>query len=375
MRLVILFLMAVVAWGACPNAPTGYAYCRPITIDNTKVSGSGNLTDFPMLFSVTANWAKSVANGGRLVDGEDLQFQLPAGTVLDYEVELWDAATGELVIWIRIPTLDFNDDTVIWVYYNKTGASGEEDAAGLWAAYLAVYHMNADPSVADEADVTGNGFTCVYEAGMGAADSITGAIGPAIQFDGTGEVCAITVDSSWELVPDTSSSFHVSIWLKPDNLSGPAAYVFNILGNHPALIFEFVADQFEYFSNPGDLVGGDPRTSSQLAVDTNWNHIVYNYDGASSNDWDGFLDGSQVMDRNVTWNVNFFGSGAQIAASNDSGADDVAAGIDEARVLKAFHTVDWTITEYASYNSPATFYAVGSEGTTKPVGRRGVVQF
>ena len=32
---------------------TSWGYRKPITIDHTKVSGSGNLASFPMLFSVT----------------------------------------------------------------------------------------------------------------------------------------------------------------------------------------------------------------------------------------------------------------------------------------------------------------------------------
>src|SRR6478752_7540342 len=49
---------------------------KPVTIDHTKVSGSSNLVNFPMLLSVTDANLKTVANGGSVgkSDGTDILF-------------------------------------------------------------------------------------------------------------------------------------------------------------------------------------------------------------------------------------------------------------------------------------------------------------
>src|SRR6266852_2185273 len=72
---------------------------KPITIDHTKVSGGSDLTNFPMLFSVTDANLKTVANGGSVgkADGTDILFTASDGvTKLSHEIETYSAATGQL---------------------------------------------------------------------------------------------------------------------------------------------------------------------------------------------------------------------------------------------------------------------------------------
>ncbi len=53
--------------------------------------------------------------------GYDIVFVAADGsTLLDFELERHVATTGEYVAWVRIPTLDYNDDMDIYIYYGNS---------------------------------------------------------------------------------------------------------------------------------------------------------------------------------------------------------------------------------------------------------------
>ena len=56
--------------------PSGYSYGKKITIDNTKVSGSGSHTNFPVLISLTNNDLRTTGNSGYVQssNGYDIVF-------------------------------------------------------------------------------------------------------------------------------------------------------------------------------------------------------------------------------------------------------------------------------------------------------------
>ena len=57
--------------------PAGFGFLKRITIDNTQVSGTSDLADFPVLVSIQNDATiKTTGNGGRVTDlqGDDLVF-------------------------------------------------------------------------------------------------------------------------------------------------------------------------------------------------------------------------------------------------------------------------------------------------------------
>ena len=141
-------------WSEFPSC--GFSYRKKITIDNTKVSGSSDLTNFPALISLSGNWLKTTTSdstNGRIEndpDGYDIIFKGSDGTVLDHEIEKYDgsASGGTLVAWVRIPTLKASEDTVIYMHYgNSCVTSSLEHAEGVWDSnFKMVQHLNEDPS-------------------------------------------------------------------------------------------------------------------------------------------------------------------------------------------------------------------------------------
>ncbi|MFW9820934.1 MAG: hypothetical protein ACFFE5_15105, partial [Candidatus Thorarchaeota archaeon] len=101
------------------NHPTNaddFKYYKNITIDHTKVSGTGNLIDFPLLISIF----DSDLHDKVQPDGDDIAFANNFQW-LDHEFELFNqnhnVTHAHLVAWVRIPVLSVSEDTIICMYY------------------------------------------------------------------------------------------------------------------------------------------------------------------------------------------------------------------------------------------------------------------
>ena len=82
----------------------GYDYRRTITVNATKVGGT--LNSFPMLVAGTYAYLATTANGGNVLSsGNDIIFTDTADTLLDYEQVAYNATTGEIEYWVKMPTL------------------------------------------------------------------------------------------------------------------------------------------------------------------------------------------------------------------------------------------------------------------------------
>jgi hypothetical protein len=118
-RLIIVILIAILSGELSGQWLQGYSYRESITINGNDVYGSVDLVDFPLLVSLSQSNLRSVYNRGLVFsdDGWDIRFTSDDGTtLLDHEVELYDAANGELTAWVRIPILSYDVDTDIYIY-------------------------------------------------------------------------------------------------------------------------------------------------------------------------------------------------------------------------------------------------------------------
>ena len=121
-----------------------WQYRKKITIEADQVSGSSDLSNFPVLVSISDNDVGSISQS----DGDDILFTNSSGTKLDHEIEKFTTSTGQLVAWVEIPTLGGATDTVIYIYYGNPGAVNQENPTGVWDSnFLAVHHLAEDPSI------------------------------------------------------------------------------------------------------------------------------------------------------------------------------------------------------------------------------------
>jgi len=120
-----------------PTAEAGWwndnwSYRKQIVINSDYVTG--NLTDFPVLVSLTDTSLGAHAQA----DGDDIVFIDSEGNKLSHEIESFTTitsgpiATGTLVAWVKIPNLSSTDDTPIYMYYGNAGVGSQEQAEAVW---------------------------------------------------------------------------------------------------------------------------------------------------------------------------------------------------------------------------------------------------
>lgn len=320
-----------------------WAYRKTVTVDNSMVSGSSDLTDFPVLVSVTDTDLTKAQ-----VDGDDLVFTSADGlTKLNHEIESFNQSTGELIAWVRIPTLSHNTNTTLYLYYGNETAASNQNPEAVWGdSHRAVYHMDEDPSISTDGscgggdkevcDSSGYGNNADSQAGMTAADAIaTGKIGAAINFDGNSNDRLTTNVESL-------SDFTIETWIYGTAFSN----------NHN--IWADGTDNGPEFDSSNTLTywtgtGGSFNTT--FSTDT-WYHVVITQTGGNATFYlNGESDGSASGKPDIAL--------AQIG--NDSFNEGFIGNIDEFRVSTDVRSADWIRTTYRTQNDPASYITLGEE--------------
>lgn len=102
---------------------------RPLLVSSDLADA--DVADFPLLVQlVDADLGAGAQN-----DGDDLVFTSGDGvTRLDHHLESWNAATGAITAWVRIPLLSSGVDTELFVYLGNPSAGDQSDPVGVWGA-------------------------------------------------------------------------------------------------------------------------------------------------------------------------------------------------------------------------------------------------
>ena len=108
---------------------------RSMTIDHTKVPSTQS--NFTVLVSLTDPALKTVANGGHVANanGYDIGFYADSGgtTKLKWEVEKYDGTTGNLIAWVKIPSVSSSIDTVFYLMYGDSAINTDQsDPPNTW---------------------------------------------------------------------------------------------------------------------------------------------------------------------------------------------------------------------------------------------------
>lgn len=102
---------------------------KPITIHPDVTDGDE--LDLPVLVQIV----DAQLQAGAQADGDDIVFTAADGvTRLDHVIESYDQLTGALTSWVKVPTLDSNDTTEIFLYYANSTAGDQQDPVGVFDA-------------------------------------------------------------------------------------------------------------------------------------------------------------------------------------------------------------------------------------------------
>ena len=68
--------------------------------------------------------------------------RLSGTTKLSHEIEDYDSTNGDIVAWVKIPSLSSSSDTEIYMYYGCGTADNQQNASGVWDDdYVGVWHL------------------------------------------------------------------------------------------------------------------------------------------------------------------------------------------------------------------------------------------
>jgi hypothetical protein len=332
-----------------PINANDFKYYKTIVIDNSKVYGTDNLIDFPVLVSLF----DSDLHDNTQSDGDDIAFSNNFQW-LDHEIELfnqtYNATHARLVAWVSIPVLSVSENTIIRMYYGNSLMEAQQNY-GVWkSGYAAVWHLREfgtgvfgefkDSSSNGNDGRGGGGFPSYVPK------RISGKIGYAQEFDGTDDFINCGDRPSVRI---TGTSLTIEAWVQLQEDIAPQ-WGTGIAGK---------GDSYALFQDwdGNRKLSFTVRTSSQSwASDSNkqlstWYHLVGVYDGT---DIIIFVDGNYVYD---------YSQSGSIAGTSDPvwiGKGDQAFDglIDEVRISNVIRSADWIKTEYTNQNDPDSFYSV-----------------
>jgi hypothetical protein len=349
----------------------GYTYRRAITIDPSRVANADQ-QNFPVLISGTYSFLATVANGGHVqnANGYDIIFSTDGqpASKLDHEIESYDAQTGEITFWVRVPNISHRDATVIYMIYgNGSITTSQEDKHGVWGSdYTGVWHM-ADRAesytVADSTSYRSNGDNYVITV----AGTTQGKVGGALGYGSGGytdlgtniyisatDRAQLTLEA-WVNFDDVNSS-HVIY--NDDTIPGYWRFAIAVDNSMcgPARLTFVTRD-----SSSGDTDARETLCGGMALAPKRWYHLVGVYDstsGSKSLYVNGVLDATtaQSVDRFTTT-----GSGRIALAQTPGQTNQFLGRLDEVRISTTARSADWIATTYNNQNNPASFYSVGTE--------------
>lgn len=312
----------------------------------------GTLTDFPALVVF-----QNESNGVYYSDftspnGADLRFSTADGlTELSYEIEKWDT-NGASFVWVKVPAISNTADRIIayWGHtntlvqaYTTNGSTWDTNFSGVW--HLPGTHY------ADSTTNRGNG------TAAGTVTATNGPIDGACDFDaGTDDRITVPQNSRYTLL----GSYTVSAWIQADPSStyegvmgayvSPNGWIFGLYTGASKELFFYV--------------GGAYRLSGFIVPMSQWKHIAFTRNAATSN-------GTFYVDGRV---VKVLGG---VPGSADSGAFRIASGgiswdssycfdgrVDEARVSRVERGSNWVWASWLNQASNRTFLAYANVENT-----------
>ena len=362
--LSMLMLVLLVAFSAGNSHAAAWAHKKQITIDHTKVSGTENLNDFPVLISITDPDLAADAQDY----GDDICFTTNADETnpanrLSHEIEYFDGGTGKLVAWVKIPSLSGSSDTQFYMHYGNPTCSSQQNTTGVvWDSnYMMVQHLEESPNDGVQGHLNSvssslHGTPVNFLDGGGGTTDAAGQINGADDFAGDDDYVEI---SSF----DPPHQGTVSLWVKRGSIN----VRHRILGGDDA--YEILFTDANEISNQLFAAGGGSGVlyGSTITSTTNWYYLTFTYDHTSPHASEIFLDGISdakgfTADDYPEEPVPF-----TLQIGNRTNTVDYFDGIiDEVRISDIVRSAEWIKTSYNNQSNqtvgPDYFIkAVGSE--------------
>ena len=178
-----------------------FGYYSPVTVNAAQVPSAQ--TNFPMLVSYTDARLKTVGNGGHVqnANGYDIRpYDAVGGSAMTFELERYNASTGEVIMWVLVPSCDVG--SIVYLYYGDATISTNGSSTSTWDSnYKRVLHLpdgttlsaNDSTSNADNGTIT----TPAVAAGQIDGGALFNSTTDYISFSGTPLTAGQPFSVSW----------------------------------------------------------------------------------------------------------------------------------------------------------------------------------
>jgi hypothetical protein len=296
-------------------------------------------------------------------------------TTLDYEIERFTQSTGELVAWVRIPSLATTADTKLWMYYGNPGAAAPAASVkhNTWnSGYKGVWHMSESPSNPSgtptrdikDSTVFANDGTSQGTMATAPSGQVDGKTGKGLNFDGTDDYL-YTEDAF-----ANPQALTLEAWVKTSNKNGKP--IFSFEAGQTAAYAGTDYDRALYLNNSGygalniwdDANLQVASYASDLTVGAGWHHLVGTY---APNTLTIYVDGVNTGTDSAAQAQTIASGWWKLAARRNAnaggnGSDGYFGGnLDEMRFSDVVRSAAWVSTGWRNQNTPSTFSSVGAE--------------
>jgi hypothetical protein len=296
---LILALAIVVSLGglvggmkASAAGLAGWANQVTLTIDHTKIDST--LANFPVMVNLSAASGTNAANLSQVFTtlGSDANRKKIAVTAADgvtqcnVEIEKWDTASQQAVLWVKVPEVSNLADTVLFLNYDVNqadntafvGDTGEAAAQVVWdGSYKDVMHLgeSSTGTAGEDRDSTSNGHNGTGGGGNPAAApaKTAGRIGDGQSFGGNGQF--ITVPDCDDFSISTTGQLTISFWLSPSaQIQAGAANYIHYIGKGGKGNYEWAFRLYDsdYSARPQSLSLYTWNLAGGLGSGARWDH-------------------------------------------------------------------------------------------------------
>jgi len=339
------------------SRPPAFSYYRFLTVDATQV-GATDLTNFPVLVRFTDATFKSVANSGHVQNssGFDILFFTSNDfvTQLDHEIEKYDPATGEVVMWVKLPTISHTVNTSFVIAYGSSSyTTSQEHIASVWSnSFVGVWHLKNGTTLSFVNSVTGT------------AGTISGPTAGTGQIDGAGTFGAASTDKITTDVTASATLRTYTIWARRTGVGGGSAgRMFNKGTTSTTEYLSYVDSTSSYDYSQFWTTGASWRAPAPTIND--WHFVCVRYDSSSSSNAP-LIDIDNVS-QTVTPNSSPTGSkttNSEAYVVGNRAVDNIrnwAGDLDEFRIADVIRSDGWVAAEKLNQQTGSTFLTLGSE--------------
>ncbi len=331
------------------------SWYSPISINSAQVPSTQ--TDFPVLVSQTDARFKTIGNSGHVANASGFDIRPYTDSTLNtpitgYELERYNASTGEVVMWVKVSSLS-SSTTPFVLGYGDASLTTDGSSTTTWSnSFLGVYHLKDGTTLSVNSSTgSNNGTNNGATAAAGTIDGGAGFVSASSQYIdlGTGMAPTLITMSAWVKATSFPNAYNSVI---TRFASGGTSYSAMLVKSTGKLAFFCDATS-------GD-VSYDGTGSHTLSTAT-WTYLVLTYEQSSNIGLKGYVNAAQD---GTTANSNFL---TTTSATTDIGKDPINAGrfwngvLDEVRVASVARSANWITTEYNNQNAPGTFETLGTE--------------